>query len=139
MKRTILSLLSIPVLAMSLAAAPAMANDRDHHDRGRHGHDNRYDRHDRHDGYRDSGRRPVIVQRNYRPAPPPRVVYRPYGYERGYRYSNYYGGRTVVINDYGRYHVRQPPRGYHWVRDDRGNLIMVAIATGIITDLLLNH
>lgn len=140
MKRTILSLLSIPVLAMSLAAAPAMADDRDHHDRGRHGHDNRYDRHDRHDGYRDSGRRPVVVQRNYyRPAPPPRVVYRPYGYERGYRYSNYYGGRTYVINDYDRYHVRRPPRGYHWVRDDRGNLIMVAIATGIITDLLLNH
>lgn len=155
MKRTILSLLSIPVLAMSLAAAPAMADDRDH-DRGRHGHDDRHDRrddrrderrddrHDRRDayrdGYRDGYRRPVVVERNYyRPGPPPRVAYRPYGYERGYRYSNYYGGRTYVINDYDRYHVRHPPRGYHWVRDDRGNLIMVAIATGIITDLLLNH
>ncbi|WDS35688.1 RcnB family protein [Pseudoxanthomonas sp.] len=140
MKRTILTLLSIPVLAMSLAAAPAMADDRDHHDRGRHGHDDRHDRHDnRRDDRRDGYRRPVVVERNYyRPGPPPRV-YRPYGYERGYRYNNYYGGRTYVINDYDRYHVRHPPRGYHWVRDDRGNLIMVAIATGIITDLLLNH
>ncbi len=145
MKRTILSLLSIPVLAMSLAAAPAMADDRDHHDRDRNGW---YDRHDRRDDRRDDrdrrgpyrdDRRPVVVERNYyRPGPPPRD-YRPYGYERGYRYSNYYGGRTYVIDDYDRYHVRRPPRGYHWVRDDRGNLIMVAIATGIITDLLLNH
>lgn len=149
MKRTILSLLSIPVLAMSLAAAPAMADDRDYHDGGRYGHDDRHDRggyrgdrYDHHDGYRDGGRRPVVVERNnyyYRPAPPPRVVYQPYGYERGYRYDRYYGGQTYVINDYDRYHVRRPPRGYHWVRDDRGNLIMVAIATGIITDLLLNH
>lgn len=166
MKRTILSLLSIPVLAMSLAAAPAMADDRGH-DRGRHGWDDRGDR-GRHqdwgdrgdrgrrdwgdrrwdnrrdayrEGYRDGYRRPVVVERNYYRAGPAPRVYRPYGYERGYRYRNYYGGPTYVVNDYGRYDVRRPPRGYHWVRDDRGNLIMVAIAiaTGIITDLLLNH
>lgn len=153
MKRQILSLMSIPVLAMSLAAAPAMADDWGH-DHGRHGHDNRGDRgrghwddrHDRHerreayrDGYRDGrDRGRVVVERNYY-RPPPRVVYRPYDYRRGYRYSHYYGGPTVVVRDYDRYHVRRPPRGYHWVRDDRGNLLMVAIATGIITDLLINH
>jgi len=154
MKRTILSLLSIWVLAMSLAAAPVMAGERDH-DRGRghHGwdkghdkhHDRRadhYDRYDRRDayrdGYRDGYRRPVVVHNHYRPGPPPRV-YRPYAYERGHRYDNYYSGRTYVINDYHRYHVRRPPHGHHWVRDDRGNLILVAIATGVITDLLLNH
>lgn len=155
MKRTILSLLSIPVLAMSLAAAPVMAGERDH-GRGHHGwdkghdkhydrradHYDHYDRYDRRDayrdGYRDGYRRPVVVYNHYRPGPPPRV-YRPYAYERGHRYYNYYGGRTYVINDYDRYHVRHPPHGHHWVRDDRGNLILVAIATGIITDLLLNH
>lgn len=47
--------------------------------------------------------------------------------------------QVSVVNDYSRYHVRHPPRGYHWVRDDRGNLLMVAIATGIIADLLLHH
>jgi Ni/Co efflux regulator RcnB len=160
MKRTILSLLSIPVLALSLAAAPAMADNRDHHDHGRRGwddrHDRRDDRHDRHDrhdrrddrydrrdayrdGYRDGYRRPVVVERNYYRAGPPPRAYRPYGYERGYRYDHYYGGRTMVINDYDRYHVRRPPHGHHWVRDDRGNLILVAIATGVITDLLLNY
>ena len=57
----------------------------------------------------------------------------------GQRYRDYYRGPVYVVNDYGHYHVRRPPRGYHWVRDDRGNLLMVAIATGIIADLLLHH
>jgi Ni/Co efflux regulator RcnB len=73
----------------------------------------------------------------YHHAPPPRVVYRPYGYSRGRYVRDYYGGPTVVVRDYGHYHVRRPPPGYHWVRDDRGNLLMVAIASGIIADLLL--
>ncbi len=29
--------------------------------------------------------------------------------------------------------------GYRWQRDDRGNLLLVAIATGIIADLVLNN
>ncbi|WP_228257787.1 RcnB family protein [Pseudoxanthomonas winnipegensis] len=179
MKRTILTLLSIPVLAMSLAAAPAMADDWRHGPPGPGAgpggpgpgpggprgwadrHDERRDRHDRRDAYRDGYRdgrysRPVVVERNYysggyyrpgpppppvyyRPPPPPVAYYRPYGYERGYRYVNYYSGRPIVVNDYDYYGVRRPPPGYHWIRDDRGNLIMVAIATGIITDLLLNR
>lgn len=88
MKRTILSLLSIPLLAMSLGAAPVMAGDHDHHDRGRHDWDGRHDnghgrghdddryqsRYDYREGYRDGyradGHRTVVVERNYyRPAP----------------------------------------------------------------------
>ena len=67
------------------------------------------------------------------------MAYRPYGFERGYRYTNYYGGPVYVVNDYGRYHVRRPPYGHRWIRDDRGNMLMVAIATGIIADIVLHH
>ncbi|MNW05202.1 hypothetical protein D3C71_2014130 [compost metagenome] len=67
------------------------------------------------------------------------MVYRPYGFERGHRYSNYYGGPVYVVNDYNRYHVRRPPYGHRWIRDDRGNMLMVAIATGIIADIVFNH
>jgi len=125
------------------ATAPAFAagdrgHDRGHHgwnDRGRgHGHnDRRDDRRHYNAGYRD-GRRDA---RRY--APPPRVVYHPYGFQRGYRYTHYYGGPVYVVNDYGRYHVRRPPYGHRWIRDDRGNLLMVAIATGIIADIVLHH
>lgn len=140
------------------ATAPAFAaGDRDDHDRGRNGwddrnrghdrgrHDDRRDRHEWRDdrrhysnGYREGYRDARYNDRRYY-APPPRVVYRPYGFERGYRYSNYYGGPVYVVNDYDRYHVRRPPYGHRWIRDDRGNLLMVAIATGIIADIVFNH
>lgn len=147
------------VLAFAVTA-PVLARDDDRgRDRGRSGHydrrddrrdwrdDRRDDRRDQrqayrkgyHDGRRDDRR---YDDRRYY-APPPRVVYRPapppHRWAVGQRYHDYYRGPVYVVNDYGYYHVRRPPRGYHWVRDDRGNLLMVAIATGIIADLLLHH
>ena len=142
------------LLAIGAAAPAFAAGDRDH-DRGRHGwddrgrgHGNDRDRRDYRDrrddrrhysaGYREGYRDARYNDRRYH-APPPHVAYRPYGFERGYRYTNYYGGPVYVVNDYGRYHVRRPPYGHRWIRDDRGNLLMVAIATGIIADIVLHH
>jgi len=67
-----------------------------------------------------------------RPGPPP------HHWARGERMSDHYHGRVVVVNDYRARHLRVPPRGYHWVRDDNNNLLLVAIATGVITDMVLN-
>ncbi len=71
----------------------------------------------------------TIVRRTTAPARP-----RPY-WARGQRYH----GPVYVVNDYDRYDLRRPPYGYRWQRDDRGNLLLVAIATGIIADLVLNN
>ena len=71
----------------------------------------------------------------YRPAP----GYGSYGWARGHRYREYYGGPVYVVNDYSRYSVRRPPRDHQWIRDDRGNLLLVAIATGIIADYVINR
>jgi Ni/Co efflux regulator RcnB len=62
-----------------------------------------------------------------------------YRYSRGARYYDAYRGPVYVVDRYPDYHLRRPPYGYHWVRDDRGNFLMVAIATGIIADIVLNH
>lgn len=74
---------------------------------------------------------------------PPPMVYRqappPYGWGRGLDYRRGYAGPVYVVNDYARYDLRHPPYGHRWIRDDRGNYLMVAIATGIIADLLLHH
>ena len=92
--------------------------------------------------HHDDRRQPprVVV----RQVPPPSVVHRmppppPYGWSRGVDYRRSYGGPVYVVNDYYRYHLRQPPRGHRWIRDDRGNFLLVAITTGIIADLLLHH
>lgn len=116
------------------------------HDNGRHNgwdRDDRYRNRDRYvavPGWRNPGYRvpPRVV---YRPAP--RVVYRSYNtygprWQRGVRYNQYGYGPTYVVNDYGYYGLRQPPRGYYWRRDNRGDFLLVAIASGIIADLILH-
>jgi Ni/Co efflux regulator RcnB len=42
-------------------------------------------------------------------------------------------------DDYPRYHLAPPPRGHRWVRMDDGRMILIAVATGIIADVLLHH
>lgn len=98
------------------------------HDNRRYGHDRdyRYDsrRYGYHRDYRHDYRRP-----NYRPGYP---HYRQTRWVRGHRYH----GPTYVVGNYGYYQLRQPPRGYHWVRANN-DFLLVAITTGIILDLAL--
>ncbi len=65
-----------------------------------------------------------------------------YGYRnwrRGDRLPRYYRDRYVVVRDYDRYGYRRPPRGYHYVRDDRGDLLLVGIATGVILGIIASQ
>ncbi len=151
------------VLAAVAFASPAIARD-GHHGHGNHGqHHGRQDRgrqdrgHDRrgnadHRDYRRGHDRTVYVPGWRRPAyrVQPRPQYRRVAPVRAYyrapaprwvRGGRYYGtgyAPTYVVNDYGYYGLRQPPRGYYWRRDDRGEFLLVAIATGIIADLVLH-
>ena len=79
--------------AMIAAVVTAMTDDR------------RDDRRHYSNGYREGYRDARYNDRRYndrRYYAPPRVAYRPYGFERGHRYSNYYGGPVYVVNDYDR-------------------------------------
>ncbi|HEY9540398.1 MAG TPA: RcnB family protein, partial [Luteimonas sp.] len=60
-------------------------------------------------------------------------------WSRGHRYYRAGYGRTYVVNDYYSYGLRRPPSGYYWRRSDAGDYLLVAIATGIIADLILSH
>ena len=121
--------------------------DRDHRgnrNRGNRGRDwdrdgRRGDRHDRWDRRRYNGY-------NYRGrwyyGPPP-SAYRDhahYGYRawrRGDRLPRYYRDNYYVVREYNRYGLLRPPRGYHYVRDDRGDYLLVGIATGVILGVIL--
>ena len=52
-----------------------------------------------------------------------------------WRRGEHYDGHGEWV-DWRREHLREPPRGYEWV-DTGGQFVMIAIATGIITDVLL--
>jgi len=61
-----------------------------------------------------------------------------HGFRRGGRLPNEYRNRQYVVDDWRGHQLRQPPRGYHWVQAG-GDYVLVAITTGVILDLLLNH
>jgi len=60
-------------------------------------------------------------------------------YRRGGYLPVEYRESRYVVYDWRADHLREPPRGYHWVRSDNGDFLLVAITTGVIVDLLLNH
>jgi len=59
-------------------------------------------------------------------------------FRRGDRLPPEYHNRNYVVDDWHDHHLSAPPRGYHWVQVG-GDYVLVAIATGIIVQLLLNH
>lgn len=89
----------------------------DHRDR----HHDRWDRHDAWDDRRDEAR-----------------AWRD-GYEEGRRDAIRYNGRTyteyTVIRDYDRHGLRPPPRGHYYAEVD-GDILMVQLATSLVTGLL---
>jgi Ni/Co efflux regulator RcnB len=59
-------------------------------------------------------------------------------FRRGDRLPPEYRHRNYVVDDWRDHHLNAPPRGYHWVQVG-GDYVLVAIATGIILQLLLNN
>jgi Ni/Co efflux regulator RcnB len=61
-----------------------------------------------------------------------------HNFYRGARLPPQYRNHQYVVNDWRGHGLRTPPRGYQWVQTG-GDYVLVAIATGIIFELLLNR
>lgn len=60
-------------------------------------------------------------------------------YRRGEVLPWQYRQRPYYVNDWRAYPgLYAPPYGYQWVQDDTGDFILVALATGLIANLLIN-
>lgn len=122
MKRLMLAATAVLTMATSVAAPAAMAQPRGY---DRSYNDHRDYRNDRHDDRR------VVVHKETR-------IYkdRPNHWRVGDRFGSYRSYREVNYRDY---RLKQPPRGYHYVRDNNtGEIILAAIATGLIASIILN-
>lgn len=88
---------------------------------------------DRHNGYYRDNR--------WTYGPPPQgqrdVVYGYQPWQRGQRLG-YYEGRYSEVDYRTNRSLRQPPRGYHWVRNDSGDYLLAAIVGGLIAQVILN-
>ncbi len=118
MKRFILAATALLTVAGSIAAPGAVAQPRgyeqSYNQRGyNERHDDRWN--DRNDHRYD----------------------RDHKWKRGDRLGDY--RRSYREIDYRSNHLRTPPRGHHYVRDNNtGEIILAAIATGIIASIILN-
>jgi Ni/Co efflux regulator RcnB len=134
--KKLLSLCAACGVVLMLASGSVLAQDHGRgHDNGHHGHSDGdrgnghgNDRYVRHDDHRGNGHYRNWNDRGRHEG----------WYKRGGHLPVEYRTRYVVT-DWRHDHLRQPPRGYHWVRSDNGDFLLVAITTGIIADLLLNH
>jgi Ni/Co efflux regulator RcnB len=124
-KTAIAAMLSLTMATGQLAFAQGNSNH-DRNDRG-----NNRDQRDRHDN-RDFGRSHNEERGKGRGAGPNHEYYRGDRLPAEYRHRNY------VINDWRGHHLSAPPRGYQWVQSGN-DYILIAIATGIIAQLLLNQ
>jgi Ni/Co efflux regulator RcnB len=148
------------VAAVATAVAPVAAaaqpgpqrheDRRDHRvdrgDAGRHvDRDSRHDRRElRYDRRRADTWRGRPEWRDYR-GPRPGYWYAPgYGYHRvapghAWRRGAYVPRdyRRYYVSDYAYYGLRPPPPGYRWIYAD-GNFVLMALATGLIANVILN-
>lgn len=102
-------LIGLSVASVVLSASAASAQP--YRDRDHDGVPNRYDRHDDRRGHH---------------------------WARGERLDPRWHNRTYVVSDYRRHGWRAPPRGYAYYRTDSGDVVMAAIATGVISSVLAN-
>ncbi|WP_454760664.1 RcnB family protein [Caulobacter segnis] len=101
-----------------------------------------YGRGDRWDGGRHNG---YYYNNRWSYGPPPASYYGRPGFRPGYSswqrgayLPGYYRDRGYVMNDYYRYNLRAPPRGYYWYRTGN-DYVLAAIASGLIFDVIANH
>jgi len=88
--------------------------------------DRRYDRRDdRRDERRDDRR-------------DNRAYYGASHYHKGERLPAYYRDHVFVVDHWQAHKLHRPPRGHQWVQVG-GDYVLVAITTGIIASIILNH
>jgi len=108
----------------------------DRQDRREDRRDNRDDRRDYRQDQREYSRW-QRAERRYdagRYQRPRGYVARQWGY--GQRLPANYRTRAYVVNDYGRYGLRAPPRGYQYTRVNN-DVVLTAVATGLITAVIV--
>ena len=119
-------------LAITTALSAGAAFAEPHQHDGPQGHDMRHDQ-GRNDMRHDDNRRGYQQhQQDYR-----RDMPRPsHDWRKGGRVPAQYRGAEYRINDWRSHRLPEPPRGHRWVRVN-GDYVLVAIATGVIAQILL--
>lgn len=135
--KTIVSAVMAAILTTGgLAYAQGRGDREDRNDRGRNEQGQRGEQHRDQRMHMDQrrenrGREMRDERRDERGAGPNHAFYR------GGRLPAEYRHRQYVVDDWRGHNLSAPPRGYQWVQTG-GDYVLIAIATGVILQLLLN-
>ena len=139
--KTVLSvILSMTMACSGLAFGQGNSghNDRGGDDRGRHEQSQRGGPPDRRDDRRVDYRDDRAPNHRDNRAHDNRGAGPNNSWHRGDRIPVQYRSHQYVVDDWRGYHLSAPPRGYHWVQSG-GDYLLVAIATGVILQLLISN
>ena len=127
---------AIAAATLSMSSLSAFAQGRDRGDRdGRQGQNQRGDDRRDNDNRGDDRRGNNAGNRGF---DQPHYGARGAEWRRGGHVPNQYRSKQYVVNDWRGHHLNAPPRGHQWVQVG-GDYVLVAIATGVIVQLLLNQ
>ncbi|MBJ9985517.1 RcnB family protein [Acinetobacter sp. S40] len=79
---------------------------------------------------------PRMIENRYYYAPPPPRYYRVHDFRPGYRLPPQYLAERYYVNNWYDYQLPSPPPQHRWAYID-GRYVLVAVATGIIAQILL--
>ncbi|PDS74672.1 RcnB family protein [Rhizobium sp. L43] len=79
----------------------------------------------------DDYRRPPVVHKRVIVE---KTVVRPH-WKKGYRVNASERRRFSDVNDYRRYRLAPPPRGYRWVRADN-DYLLIGVTSGVISSII---
>lgn len=131
--------LIVAALATLATVAAPMAASAQSWRGGDRDRDGRYERWERRDDRRDDRRWDRRERERYND-------YRRHQRQEAREYRRWVRGQAIPYNyrnswyirDYNRYGYRTPPHGYGYYRTDTGDVVLAALATGVIISLLSN-
>lgn len=106
--------------------------------------DRRDFRQERRDDRRDFRQERREDRRDFRQSRNDRHYHRPYynarspEFRRGHYIPREYRNRQYVVVNHHQHRLHAPPRGHQWVQVG-SDYVLIAIATGLIANLILNH
>lgn len=144
MKNTRKALLAVStLLSFAILSAPVSADDHGRdwgHDGGPHGHHFDHGGPDWHHGGPGPG--PGRGDHHWHDGPGPgygnSFAWQGHRFEPGRRFPHGFHGPQYRVDDWHRRGLPEPPYGHRWSYID-GNYVLVAIATGVITSIILNN
>ena len=125
--KALVCLLAAGSLAFS-SLSFAQGNGHGRNDRDNQRHEQRHD--DRHDDHRGARGHDREDHYSYGARGPE--------WHRGGRLPPTYRSKQYVVNDWRGHHLHAPPRGYQWVQVG-SDYVLIALATGLIANLILNQ